>query len=79
MMPEIREKSYFPSIATYVRNWIRECEICTQDKRMKNTRITPELFHIPEWDLAPEDLIKLIYYQNYRQVDVTRTSSQQLE
>ena len=56
MMQEIRQKYYFPSIATYVRNWVRDCEVCIQDKRKNNTRITPELVHIPEWDLGPEDL-----------------------
>ena len=48
MMQEIRQKFYFPSIATYVRNWVRDCEICIQDKRINNTRITPELIQIPE-------------------------------
>ena len=28
MMKETRQKYYFPSIATYVRNWVRDCEIC---------------------------------------------------
>ena len=59
MMQEIRQKYYFPSIATYVRNWVRDCEICIHDKRIKNTRITPELIHIPEWDLGPEDLMQI--------------------
>ena len=56
MMQEIRQKYYFPSIATYVRNWVRDCEICIQEKRKNNTRITPELVRISEWDLGPEDL-----------------------
>ena len=59
MMREIRQKYYFPSIATYVRNWVRDCEICIQDKRKNNTRITPELIHIPEWDLGPEHLTQI--------------------
>ena len=59
MMREIRQKYYFPSIATYVRNWVGDCEICIQDKRINNTRITPELIHIPEWDLGPEDLMQI--------------------
>ena len=58
-MQEIRQKYYFRSIATYVRNWVRDCEICIQDKRINNTRITPELIHIPEWDLGPEDLVQI--------------------
>ena len=59
MMQEIRQKYYFPSIATYVRNWVRDCEICIQDKRINNSRINTELFHIPEWDLGPEDLMQI--------------------
>ena len=59
MMQEIRQKYYFPSFATYVRNWVRGCEICIQDKREKNPRITPELIHIPQPDLKPEDLMQI--------------------
>ena len=56
IMPEIHQKYYFPSIATYVKNWVRYREICIQDKRINSTRITPEIFHIPEWDFRTEDL-----------------------
>ena len=59
MMQEIRQKYYFPSIVTYVGNWVRDCAICIQGKHINNTRITPELFHIPEWDLGPEDLMQI--------------------
>ena len=59
MMQEIRQKYYFPSIATYVRNWVRDCEICIQDKCTNNTRIIPEIIHIPEWDRGPEDLMQM--------------------
>ena len=59
MMQEFRQKCYFPSIATYVRNWARDCKLCIQGKRISNTRITPELFNIPEWDLGPEDLLQI--------------------
>ena len=61
MMLEIRQKYYFPLIATYVRNWVRDFELCIQDKRINNTRIknTPEFIHIPEWDLGPEDVMQI--------------------
>ena len=59
MMQEIREKYYFPSVATYVRNWLRDREMCIQDKRINNTRITPKLFLVPEWDLGPEHLMQI--------------------
>ena len=59
MMQEIRQKYYFPSIATSVRNWVRDCEICIQYKRINKARMTPELIHIPEWDLGPEDRMQI--------------------
>ena len=59
MMKEVRQKYCFPSIATYVRNWVRDCEICIQDNRINKTRITPELIHIPDWDVGPEDLMQI--------------------
>ena len=59
MMQEIRQKYYFPSIATYVRNWFRDCEICIQDKGINKTRIIPEIIHIPERDIGPEDLMQI--------------------
>ena len=57
-MQDIRKQSYFPSIAAYVRNKVRDCEACIQDKRINNTRIIPELIHIPEWDLGPGDFMQ---------------------
>ena len=57
-MQEIRQNYYFPSIATYVRNWVSDCETCIQDKRINNTLNTPESIHITEWDLGPEDFMK---------------------
>ena len=58
-MQENRQKYYFPSIATYVRNWVRESETCIQDKRINNTRINPELIHIPEWERRSDDFMQL--------------------
>ena len=59
LMQEIRQKYYFLPIATYVKNWVRDCEIFIQDKRINNTRITPELIHVSKWDLGPEDLMQI--------------------
>ena len=42
-MQEIRQKYNFPSLVTYVRNWVPECELCIQDKRENNTQGTPKL------------------------------------
>ena len=59
MMQEIRQKYHFPSIATYIRNWVGECEIGIQNERINTARITPEKIQIPEWDLGPEDLMQI--------------------
>ena len=59
LMQEFRQRYHFPSIATYLRDWVRDCEICIQDKRINNTPITPELTHIPEWDLGPDNLMQI--------------------
>ena len=37
MMQEFRQMYYFPSIVPYLRNWVRDCKICNQDKRKNNT------------------------------------------
>ena len=66
MIQDIRQKCYFPSIATYVRNWVSECKICIQDKRINNTRITPELIQMPEGDLGPEDLMQIDFLPELR-------------
>ena len=58
-MPELQQKFRFPSIATYIKNWFRDCEICIQDTGLNNTRIASDLIHIPERDLGPEDLMQI--------------------
>ena len=77
MMQEIREKYYFPSRATYVRNLVRDCELCIQDKRINITRITPEMIHIPEWDLGPKDLMQTDLLPELPPRGVTKRSLQQ--
>ena len=51
-------KCYFPPVATYVTNWVRECTICIQNEGIDITPITRELFHVPERDVGPEDLMQ---------------------
>ena len=76
-LQESRQKYYFPSNAFYVKNWVRDYEICIQNQHIKITRVTPELVHMPEWDLG-HPMRKLTYCQNYRQVQVTRIPLQQM-
>ena len=62
LTPEIRQKFYFPSSATYVTyvpKWVGECEISIHDKRINNAQVISELFLNPYWDLDPEDLMQI--------------------
>ena len=68
LMQEKRQKYYLPSIETFVRNWVRQFQICIQDKHISN------IWTVPKKSAST----KGIYCQNYRQVDVTRLSAQQL-
>ena len=56
-MQEIRQKYFFPSIATYVTNWVRHCEICIQDERINNKGIIPHLVRLPKRHLGPADIM----------------------
>ena len=53
------KKGHSPWIATYVKNWVQECEIWIQDKRIRNPRITPEVIHIIKCDLGSENLMQI--------------------
>ena len=57
MMQEIRQRYYFPSIAPYETGFVTVNYASTINALI--TRITPELIHIPEWDLGPEDLMQI--------------------
>ena len=72
MLQEIRKKYHYPGMAKHVKKWVEGCETCAREKRVPNNTITPELLNLPEWDLGPEDAIKLICYQIYRPVVATK-------
>ena len=72
MLQEIRKKYHYPGMAKHVKQWVEGCETCAREKRVPNNTITPELLNLPEWDLGPEDAIKLICYQIYRPVAATK-------
>ena len=55
MMQEKRRNYYVPSLAKYVRNWVQECETCSNDKRSRNMKLEPELFNVLSWDKGLED------------------------
>ena len=41
IIPEIRQKYYYPGIAKHVKKWVEGCETCAKYKRVPNTVITP--------------------------------------
>ena len=57
LMQEIRKKFYSPSIATYVRNWFRECEMWTKKLNIYTGTLS-ELIDILEGDLGKKDLMQ---------------------
>ena len=59
MMQDNRRNYYFPSIAKYVKIWLRHCEAWKQDKRISNMKKEPELLKVPEWDLGLEDAMQI--------------------
>ena len=59
IMQDIRRKHSFPSNAKCVRNWVQQCRTCIKDKRIKNTKLIPELLNVSEWDMEPEDAIQI--------------------
>ena len=54
MLQEILCKNYYPGIAKLVRKWASGCETCIKDKRISNAN-NSRVFHLPEWNLGPED------------------------
>ena len=53
------KKICLPSIASYVRNWVREFEVCMQNKQISGTRMTPETVHVPEKVVGPEGFVQI--------------------
>ena len=64
MLHEVRQKYYYPGIATIVKKWVQGCDICIKDKRIKNASITPEFLNLPDWDLGPEDASQIDIFPN---------------
>ena len=58
-MQEIRRNYYFPSIAKHARAWLKQCETCIKDKRINNMKLRREIFNVPEWDMEPDDAVKI--------------------
>ena len=59
MIQEARQKYYDPCMAKYIKNWVSNCQVCIQTKRINNDLLRTELLNCPEWDLGPEDVLQM--------------------
>ena len=59
MIQEARQKYYYPCLAKHIKNWVQNCQMCIQNKRINNDLLKTELLSCPEWDLGPEDFLQM--------------------
>ena len=59
MIEEARQKYYYPCLAKHIKNWVQNCQMCIQNKRINNDLLKTELLNCPEWDLGPEDFLQM--------------------
>ena len=59
MIQEARQKYYYPCLAKHIKNWVQNCQMCIQNKRINNDLLKTELLNCPEWDLGPEDILQM--------------------
>ena len=71
-LQEIQQECYFPSIASYVGNCVREHYICMKDEHIHNTSSTPGKATYQNGIMDLKRSCKTIFYQNCHQVEVFR-------
>ena len=59
MIQEAKQKYYYPCMASYIKKWVSNCQICIQMKDINNDLLRTELLNCPEWDLGPEDSLQM--------------------
>ena len=59
MIQEARQNYYYPCLAKYNKNWVQNCQMCIQNKRIKSGLLKTELLNCPERDLGPEDVLQM--------------------
>ena len=59
MIQEARQKNFYPCLAKHIKNWVQNCQMCIQNKRINNHLLKTELLNCPEWDLGPEDILQM--------------------
>ena len=46
-------------MAKHVKRWEEWCEQCAKNKQVPSSTTTPDLLNFLEWNLGPEDAIKI--------------------
>ena len=59
LIQEALQKYYYPCLAKHIKNWVQNCHMCIQNKRINNDLLKTELLNCPEWDLGPEDVLQM--------------------
>ena len=59
MIQEARQKYYYPCIAKYIKQWLSNCQVCIQTKRITNDLLRTELLKCQEWDLGADDILQM--------------------
>ena len=56
MIQEARQKYYYPCLAKHIKNWVQNCQMCIQNKRINNDLLKTELLNCPE-DILQMDIL----------------------
>ena len=59
MIQEAQQKYYYRCLAKHIKNWVQNCQMCIQNKRINNDLLKTELLNYPEWDIGPEDVLQM--------------------
>ena len=59
MRQEARQKYYYPCLAKHIKNWVQNCQMCVENKRINNDLLKTELLKFPEWDVGPEYILQM--------------------
>ena len=77
MMPKVRRKYYFPSIAKNVQTWVQQSGTCIIDKCINSRKKRPGLLNLRELDIRLEDAVHRDFFRNHHQAEVEETPPHQ--
>ena len=57
MIQEARPKCFYQCLAKYIKNWVPNCQMCSQNKTINKDLLKTKILNCPEWDLGPKDIL----------------------